>query len=72
MRLLIVQQSAAVIGLFDRVKYKQVTSMEDFQKEVRQVLGEFDAAISGDFMLGKDVSLADLLIYPWFERWIIM
>lgn len=60
------------MGLFDKVKYKQVTSTEDFQKEVRGVLGEFETAIRGDFMLGKDVSLADLLIYPWFERWIIM
>jgi glutathione S-transferase len=72
MRLLIGQQSAAVMGLFDKVKYKQVTSMEDFQQEVRRVLGEFEAVVKGDYMLGKDVSLADLLIYPWFERWIIM
>jgi glutathione S-transferase len=72
MRLMMGQQSAAVIELFNKAKYKQFSSLEDYRQEIRQVLTEMDAAIRGDYLMGEAVTLADLMIYPWFERWIIL
>jgi glutathione S-transferase len=31
-----------------------------------------DAAIEGDYFLGSRIRLIDVLIYPWFERWVIL
>lgn len=28
--------------------------------------------IEGAYLLGESISLADVLIYPWFERWVIV
>lgn len=66
------QQSAAVIELFNKAKSKQITSIEDYREEIRKVLTDMDTTIRGDYMMGENITLADLMIYPWFERWIIL
>ena len=30
------------------------------------------STMEGPFLLGNEISLADILIYPWFERWAII
>jgi glutathione S-transferase len=34
------------------------------------VLGELEDSIQGPFVLGEQISLADLLIFPWLKRWV--
>lgn len=31
-----------------------------------------DSRIQGPFILGDQFSLADILTYPWFERWVVL
>lgn len=35
-------------------------------------LEKVENSIEGSYLLGDCISLADLMIYPWFERWIII
>lgn len=46
--------------------------MEKFKEEISSFLEKFENAIEGPFILGKDLSLVDLLVYPWFERWVVI
>jgi glutathione S-transferase len=61
-----------VVDLFIRVKKKQYESIESFREEARNLLKYFDKEIVGPYILGESISLADLLVYPWFERWVII
>ena len=72
MRIWITQLNVELISLFDRGKLKQVGVIEDFVKEVDVFLQKVDNSIEGSFLLGEQISLADVLIYPWFERWVIL
>jgi glutathione S-transferase len=55
-------------------------SMMGYQKKTKEVqeaaIKQVDAAlqllenrIAGPYVLGEDFTLADILVYPWFERW---
>lgn len=72
MRLLISQQCSHLIELFNKAKFKKIVSIEDYQQELRNALRDIECAIEGDYLLGKEISLADIMIYPWFERWVIL
>jgi glutathione S-transferase len=54
--------------------------MMGYQKKTKEVqeaaIKQVDAAlqllenrIAGPYVLGEDFTLADILVYPWFERW---
>lgn len=55
-----------VVDLFTRAKKKQFESIESFQEDARNLLKYFDKEIVGPYILGENISLADLLVYPWF------
>lgn len=38
-------------------------------KKIDQALNKIEKEIVGPFVLGEQFSLADIFIYPWFERW---
>ena len=71
MRIWISQQNEQIISIFNRGKMKQIGVLEDYVKEVDDFLQKIDNSIEGPFLLGE-ISLADVLIYPWFERWVIL
>lgn len=66
MRLMISRFCGMVIQLFNKPKLKQVTSIQDYQKQLNECLKAIDAAIEGEYFLGNDIRLIDVLIYPWF------
>jgi glutathione S-transferase len=72
MRVWISQINAHMISIFDRAKLKQIGPVEDFLAEVEAFLQKVENNIEGSYLLGEEISLADVLIYPWFERWVIL
>jgi glutathione S-transferase len=64
--------NAEMISIFDRAKFRKVQSIEDFLVEIDVFLAKVDKTIEGKYLLKDGISLADLMIYPWFERWVII
>jgi glutathione S-transferase len=69
---MISNECSDLIQLFNKPKLKLVTNIKDYQEELKQVLSSINKLIEGDFFLGSQISLIDIMIYPWFERWIII
>jgi len=66
MRVWINQINQEMISLFDRGKKKQIGEIDLFLKEVDAFLQKVENNIEGPFLLKSGISLADVLIYPWF------
>ena len=72
MRIWISQHNNELISFFDKAKMKKIEVMEDYIKQMDDFLQKVESTMEGPFLLGNQVSLADILIYPWFERWAII
>ena len=61
-----------MISIFDRAKFKRIGVLSEFLDEVDGFLRKVEDTIEGTFLLGEQITLADVMIYPWFERWVII
>ncbi len=61
-----------MISIFDRAKFKKIGVLADFLQEVDGFLRKVQDTIEGTFLVGENITLADVMIYPWFQRWVII
>ena len=64
-----------VIGAFYSVsKYHLLEQgeKETVQHKIKDAFDLLEGSIVGTFVLGEEFSLADILIYPWLERCVIL
>ena len=71
MRLMIGQEGARIIELFSKPK-NGLADTEAYKVELSEGLAAMEQAIGGEYLIGDQISLADTLLYPWFERWVII
>lgn len=74
MRLFIQNVIPKFISAFYSVHLYQAKPEEEQQKIKSNILNTLqliDQNIKGPYVLGEEVSLADVLLYPWFERWCV-
>lgn len=61
--------SSLVPAFYKLLKSQEPEDYQGLRNELSAVLGKLDAELEGkSWILGEQLSLADLEIYPWFER----
>ena len=45
---------------------------EKVQHKIKDAFNLLEGSIVGPFVLGEEFSLADILVYPWLERWVVL
>ncbi len=63
-----------LVSLYYRLLREQDASAWDTHKaELRTALEKLDSTLAnGPWLLGDQLTLADLELYPWFERWAVL
>lgn len=62
-----------ITPFYQLLKGQTCEERQPAQQQLLQTLGKLDAQLEGKaWLLGEQPSLADLEIYPWFERWCVL
>ena len=63
-----------VPGIFHSLlTYEKVAENKaSIDEKAAQTLEAFDKAIVGPYVLGENFTLADVLVWPWFDRWNVL
>ena len=75
MRMFINNYASKIITSFYSFKDWSLKSEDEKEKlceKARSNFEEFEKALVLPYAMGEDFTLADIMIYPWFERWPVL